>query len=80
DRIHITVVDDGHGMTQETLANLFKPYFTTKKSGLGLGLSLTQRIMASHGGQINVESEAGVGSSFVLVIPINSKKLPKEDR
>jgi signal transduction histidine kinase len=67
-------------MTQETLANLFKPYFTTKKSGLGLGLSLTQRIMASHGGQINVESEAGVGSSFVLVIPINSKKLPKEDR
>lgn len=79
DRIHITVVDNGHGMTQETLANLFKPYFTTKKSGLGLGLSLTQRIMASHGGQINVESEAGVGSSFALVIPINSKMFPKEE-
>ena len=71
-QISIEVQDDGHGMTEETLANLFKPYFTTKKSGLGLGLSLTQRIVVGHGGKIEVESESGKGSRFVLTIPTDS--------
>ena len=70
--IIIEVSDDGHGMSEETLSNLFKPYFTTKKSGLGLGLSLSQRIVAGHGGQIEVESELGIGSQFKLTIPLRS--------
>ena len=65
--------DTGHGMTAEVLAQLFKPYFTTKKSGLGLGLSLTQRIVVGHGGKIEVESESGKGSRFLLTIPTDSQ-------
>ena len=73
DEIFIEVQDTGHGMTAEVLAQLFKPYFTTKKSGLGLGLSLTQRIVVGHGGKIEVESESGKGSRFLLTIPTDSQ-------
>lgn len=74
--IFITVTDNGHGMSENTLANLFKPYFTTKKSGLGLGLSLTQRIVVGHGGKIEVDSEEGKGSQFQLTIPTDSGDPP----
>ena len=74
--IFISVTDDGHGMSESTLANLFKPYFTTKKSGLGLGLSLTQRIVVGHGGKIDVTSEEGKGSRFQLTIPTDSGVAP----
>jgi two-component system cell cycle sensor histidine kinase/response regulator CckA len=65
------VTDSGTGMTEETLKNLFKPFFTTKEvgKGTGLGLSIAQRIVSSWGGSIQVDSEWGRGTTFRLILP-----------
>ncbi|MFD3000944.1 sensor histidine kinase [Pontibacter toksunensis] len=65
-RISIEVADNGHGMTTEAMAKIFIPFFTTKKSGSGIGLSLSRQIMRLHKGTISVQSELGKGTTFVL--------------
>jgi signal transduction histidine kinase len=66
----ITVADEGKGISPENLPNVFRPFFTTKGHGTGLGLSLARRIVESHGGTIRVRSEIGKGSQFVIRLPI----------
>jgi PAS domain S-box-containing protein len=70
--IRISVADSGCGMTEEVLARIFEPFFTTKRagSGTGLGLSVVQGIVASHGGQIRVQSSEGQGARFDVYLPI----------
>lgn len=63
----IRIQDTGGGMDQETLKNLFQPFFTTKEKGTGLGLSVCQDIMEEHNGRIVVKSKKGEGSTFTLV-------------
>ncbi len=75
----IEVRDEGSGMTQEVLSRLFSPYFTTKKGGLGLGLSLTQRIIHGHGGQIDVVSSPGTGSTLTVSIPLEPDSSSEKD-
>jgi signal transduction histidine kinase len=60
-------------MTPETLARLFTPFFTTKPrgQGTGLGLSVSQSIIARHRGRIEVESTPGVGTTFTLHLPLS---------
>ncbi len=66
----VVVEDTGHGMTEDTRKRIFEPFFTTKgKSGTGLGLSVTYGIINRHGGQIDVESQVGVGTSFKITLP-----------
>ena len=65
----IDVVDDGPGMEQSVMENIFDPYFTTSRSGTGLGLTLCYAIAKSHGGRIEVESEPGKGSRFSIFLP-----------
>ena len=72
DLIIIEVRDQGTGMSEEILSRLFSPYFTTKKSGLGLGLSLTQRIIHGHGGRIDVVSSPGQGTTVTIRIPLTN--------
>ena len=62
----IKVIDNGHGMDQETLSNIFVPFYTTKKKGSGIGLSLSRQIMRLHKGSISVQSVPGKGSVFNL--------------
>lgn len=62
----IRVTDNGSGMDQEILDNIFIPFFTTKKNGSGIGLNLCKQVMRLHNGNIAVHSEEGKGSSFVL--------------
>ncbi len=62
----VEINDNGHGMTEEQLNNLFEPYFTTKKDGNGLGLTNTQNIILNHGGSISVNSIPGGGTSFTI--------------
>jgi len=62
----IKVIDNGHGMDQETLSNIFVPFYTTKKKGSGIGLSLSRQIMRLHKGSISVQSAPGKGSVFNL--------------
>ena len=56
-------------MSAQTVAQLFTPYFTTKASGTGLGLVLTQQIVERHGGEIKVFSQPDKGSTFTILLP-----------
>jgi len=66
----ITVADEGKGILPENLSNIFRPFFTTKGHGTGLGLSLARRIVETHGGTIRVRSEVGKGTQFEVRLPI----------
>ncbi len=62
----IKVSDNGYGMTEEVMQNIFIPFFSTKKNGSGIGLSLCKQIMMLHKGNITVQSVVGTGSAFAL--------------
>jgi len=66
---NITVVDNGSGISNENLNNIFVPFFTTKRKGSGVGLSLSKKIMQLHGGDIQVKSSEK-GTVFILTIPL----------
>jgi PAS domain S-box-containing protein len=70
--VSITVRDEGTGISQEHLSQLMNPFFTTKRSagGTGLGLSISQKIVADHGGRIDVQSRLGEGSTFRVLLPL----------
>ena len=66
----ITVSDTGRGIAPEHLPSIFRPFFTTKGQGTGLGLSLARRIVESHGGRLEVTSQLGKGSEFTAWLPL----------
>jgi two-component system sensor histidine kinase HydH len=68
-RIEIKVSDTGCGIPGEDLSRIFDPYFTSKSSGTGLGLTIAHNIMEAMGGQILVENRPDQGTSFRLTIP-----------
>lgn len=67
--IKIVVADNGPGITPDILARIFDPYFTTKKSGSGLGLATSYSIVKNHDGHIMVDSELGEGTTFTFYLP-----------
>ena len=69
EQAEIHVIDTGPGITPENQAKIFQPYFSTKKTGTGLGLPTTRRIVQEHGGTIEVHSEVGKGSDFAITLP-----------
>ncbi|WP_163539993.1 ATP-binding protein [Gracilibacillus sp. YIM 98692] len=71
DEIHICVKDEGEGMTEEEVKNLGTPFFTTKESGLGMGLPICFDIIHSHHGRIKVDSVKGKGTEVHIVLPLN---------
>ncbi|MGO9516792.1 MAG: sensor histidine kinase [Candidatus Korobacteraceae bacterium] len=75
DAVLIVVADEGKGIAPENLPNIFRPFFTTKGHGTGLGLSLARRTVEAHGGQIDVTSEMGKGSRFQIRLPIVREKV-----
>jgi two-component system NtrC family sensor kinase len=68
--ILVRVADSGTGIAPEALPRIFEPFFSTKGSGLGLGLSIAMRIVRDHGGTIRCSSTVGAGTRFDVVIPI----------
>jgi signal transduction histidine kinase len=66
----VTVADTGHGIAPEHLPNIFRPFYTTKGNGTGLGLSLARRIVEDHKGRIEVDSELGKGTEFIVTLPL----------
>jgi PAS domain S-box-containing protein len=68
-RVQVTVQDSGVGMQASTMKHLFDAFFSTKKSGMGMGLPISQKIMQDHKGLIEVESEYGKGTIFRLILP-----------
>jgi len=69
-RVILTVRDTGKGMSEQERQQVFKPFFSTKSSGTGLGLPLTQQIVAEHGGSIRCESAPNKGAAFVIELPL----------
>lgn len=69
-RVFIMVKDTGMGISNEIISEIFKPFFTTKTRGSGLGLACVERIVKDHKGEISVKSEAGRGTEFRIALPI----------
>jgi signal transduction histidine kinase len=65
----VTIADNGKGIDPDHLPHIFRPFFTTKRAGTGLGLSLVQRVIDLHGGDVQVESEPGKGTQFSISLP-----------
>ena len=71
--INISVEDEAKGISSEGLANLFEPFYTSKSTGLGMGLSISRTIIETHGGQLWAESDGETGTHFHLKLPLRDK-------
>ena len=69
DRAYVEISDTGTGLTSEECERLFTPYYTSKEHGTGLGLAIVQSVVSDHGGRISVQSQAGLGTTFVFELP-----------
>jgi len=78
DHFVIKITDTGVGIPEENFQNLFKPFYTTKSKGLGLGLAYSMKAVESHNGTIVVESQVGKGTSFTIKIPLRPSPKAKE--
>ncbi len=68
-KVHISFGDTGSGISKSDMGKLFDPLFTTKARGIGLGLSVSNKLIEINGGKIEVESEEGKGSRFTIILP-----------
>ncbi len=68
-RVNLSIADTGRGISEENMAKLFEPLFTTRARGIGLGLAVSKNMVESIGGNIEVQSEEGKGSTFTLILP-----------
>jgi two-component system sensor histidine kinase FlrB len=72
----ITVMDNGAGIEAGALPKLFRPFFTTKPNGTGLGLAVVQKIIVQHGGQVSVRNCPEGGAAFIVTLPL-PRSLPE---
>jgi CheY-like chemotaxis protein len=80
DYVQVDVRDDGSGIKPEILQKIWEPFFTTKKTGTGLGLATVQSIVRRHGGVIGVDSAVGAGTTFSLFFPQADKPVEVKPR
>ncbi|KKL91342.1 hypothetical protein LCGC14_1895670, partial [marine sediment metagenome] len=73
ERVILSIIDTGCGISRENIKKLFEPLFTTKARGIGLGLTVCKNLVETNGGSIEVESKEGKGSTFTLFLPINER-------
>ena len=69
--VRIDVIDQGHGIPPEDMPHIFEPFFTTSPDGTGLGLAISYSIIQDHGGQLNVSSQPGLGTTFSFWLPVS---------
>jgi two-component system, NtrC family, sensor kinase len=76
--VMLTVSDNGEGITPENLTKIFDPFFTTKSEGkgVGLGLAVSYGIVQAHGGDIEVKSQVGEGTTFTVTLPLEQHPAP----
>ncbi len=67
--VYVAVVDRGEGIPPELLDKVFKPYFSTKKNGVGIGMAVVKKIIEAHGGKIQIQSRTGKGTRVVIELP-----------
>lgn len=73
-RVRIALRDHGHGISEKAMTEIFRPFFTTKAQGLGMGLSISRSMVEAHGGELWAENAAGGGAIFWIELPV----LPEE--
>jgi two-component system NtrC family sensor kinase len=78
EKIHLTIADTGKGISENAFPNLFKPFYTTKAKGAGLGLAVVEKIVEGHGGKVAISSAAGDGTTVEILLPM--KPHPAETR
>lgn len=78
--VEISITDNGPGISPDVIDKLFDPYFTTKKKGSGLGLSICHSIISQHGGTISVSSPDGEGATFTIQLPASQQKRGEEEK
>jgi len=76
----VEVADNGRGILPDQLPNIFRPFYTTKGDGTGLGLSLARRIVEDHHGRIDVTSAVGKGTTFAVILPLKRAATPASAR
>src|SRR5438270_117849 len=77
--ISVQISDTGRGIPEADLSRIFEPFFSTRTKGTGLGLWVTQDIVRHHGGRIEVTSEEGAGTTFNVILPVDSPTLSETD-
>jgi len=79
EEVHLSFIDTGVGMPRDVLEQIFRPFYSVRPGGSGLGLPTTQKIVHAHGGRIEVHSEPGRGSKFTVILPGVPKLPPAAD-
>ena len=74
DYVDIEMKDDGNGMQPEQLERIFEPFFSSKSTGVGIGLAISRSIIESHNGRIWADSTPGVGATFRIKLPAGCGK------
>jgi two-component system NtrC family sensor kinase len=77
--ISVQISDTGRGISEADVARIFEPFFSTRTKGTGLGLWVTQDIVRHHGGRIEVTSAEGRGTTFNIILPVDSPTLSETD-
>jgi PAS domain S-box-containing protein len=78
-RISIQIIDEGIGIPKERIKTLGEPFYTTKEKGTGLGLMTCFKIIESHSGELNIESEVGIGTTIKILLPTTIQPLLKKE-
>lgn len=68
--LSVTITDTGHGISEELLKKIKKPFFTTKEKGTGLGLMISEKIIQEHGGHLNIKSTESIGTTITIIFPV----------
>lgn len=74
DAVRITVADTGNGIPEAELGKIFQPFYSSKATGMGFGLSIVQRIVEDHGGSIRCASRVGEGTTFIIYLPATTRE------
>jgi C4-dicarboxylate-specific signal transduction histidine kinase len=77
--VELCVIDSGHGISEDKLKRIFNPFFTTKSSGMGMGLSISSSIIEAHEGKLYAENNPDKGARFCFTLPITEEHLGKNN-